>query len=112
MKKEPWLSSALIVSGTLHLLFLTQLLQTHQNALIQAVLADAILLVLGMPALAANVLAYVYQNAMLALFSALAYGLTVFVPMEGFELFLVPAAMCLFGWVRMMRSEEEPSQTK
>jgi hypothetical protein len=106
MKKDPWLSSALIVSGTLHLLFLTQLIQTHQNALLETMLADSMLLWLGMPAFASNILAVVYQDKLMALIGALLYAVTIFVPMEGFELFMFPAFLCLVASVRMFQFEK------
>lgn len=106
MKKEFCLSVALIISITLHLLFLTQLIQTHQNALLETMLADSMLLWLGMPAVASNILAVVYQDKVMALISAILYLATIFVPMEGFELFMFPAFLCVASSLRMLQFEK------
>lgn len=112
MKKEFCLSAALISSGTLHLLFLTQLIQTHQNALLETLLADSMLLWLGMPAVASNILAIVYQDKVMALISALLYAATIFVPMEGFELFIFPAFLCLIAGMKLIQSEKAEDQQR
>jgi len=112
MKKDLWLSISLIIAVTLHLLFLTQLIQTHQNALLETMLADSMLLWLGMPAIAANSLAVVYQDKLMALISALLYAATIFVPMEGFELFMFPAFLCLVAGIRMFQFEKALEKEK
>lgn len=112
MKKEFCLSVALIISVTLHLLFLTQLIQTHQNALLETMLADSMLLWLGMPAIVSNILAIVYRDKLMALISALLYFATIFVPMEGFELFMFPAFLCLVASGRMFQFEKALEKKK
>ena len=112
MKKEFFLSVALIIAVTLHLLFLTQLIQSHQNALLETMLADSMLLWLGMPAVAANILAVVYQDKVMSLISALLYLATIFVPMQGFELFMFPAFLCLIASARMFQFEKALEKKK
>lgn len=103
MKRDRLLSSALIIAVTLHLLILTELLKTSHDGLLEVLMADAMLVTLGMPALIFNGLAILFGYPVLIAFSAIAYAATILVPMRGFELFMVPAALCAGSFVLAMK---------
>jgi len=106
MKKDPWLYSALIIAGTMHLLFLTGLVQ-HVNAdLYEVFLGETILLGLGIPAMAANALAYAYRHPFMIIVSSGAYGLICLVPKPGFQFFLIPALLCLIDFIKVILKEQ------
>lgn len=111
MKKDRWLSSALIMAVTLHLLILTELVKGSHESLLEVLLADSMLVMLGMPALIFNSLAILFRHPFLIAVSALAYALTILIPMRGFELFMVPAALCLWDLllvIKQSRQDETP----
>ncbi len=102
MKKDLWLSSALILAGTMHLLILTHLIQTAQDPLVEVLMAESILLSLGIPSIAANGLAVVFGHPFLILVTAIAYYLTALIPMEGFAFLVVPGTLCLIDAVLVL----------
>jgi len=112
MKKDRWLSFALIMAVTLHLLILTELIKNSHESLLEVLMADAMLVTLGMPALIFNGLAILFGHPFLMACSAVAYALTILVPMRGFELFMIPAALCLWDLILVMKQSRQSDSPK
>lgn len=103
MKRNRWLSNALIASMTLDLLFVTNLFQVNHRPFDQLLTASSILMYLSAPAMLFNGLAIATQHPFLSGVCVVLYWITAFLSMEGFSLFLIPAFFCLIGTIQLIK---------
>lgn len=102
MKKDRWLSYALILAGTMHLLIFTHVIESAHDPLVDVLMSESILLTLVVPSIAANGLAVVFGHPFLILITSIAYFLTALVPMEGFVFLVIPGTFCLIDLGRVL----------
>lgn len=107
MRRNRWLSNALIASMTLDLLFVTTLFQVNHRPLDQLLTAASILMYLSAPALLFNGLAIATQHPFLSGVCVILYWITAFLTMEGFSLFLIPMLFCLIGTIQLIKHRIE-----